>query len=440
MVVENGADRHCLPPGQPSDNASRPNKLLLHLRTMQSLKNKRILLGVSGGIAAYKSADLVRRLAEHGCDVRVVMTAGAQEFIQPLTFQALSGNPVHTDLLDPKAEAAMGHIELARWADAIIIAPATADVIAKLAAGTANDLLSTLCLATSLPIAVAPAMNQQMWASAATQDNIELLRKRDVMIWGPASGSQACGEVGEGRMLEPTEIAQRANELFNTGTLAGLRVMITAGPTQENIDPVRYLTNHSSGKMGFAVAQAAVEAGAVVTLVSGPVNLATPEGLERVDVVTAQQMYDAVMPRVEDCDIFIATAAVADYRLAEINEHKIKKDHEELVITLTKNEDILASVASHEQAPFCVGFAAETQNIEEYAMGKLHRKKLSMICANRVCGDSNTGFNADTNELHVYWEHGKKHYPSMPKTHLARDLIQLVSEHLDESPRFKKPD
>ncbi|MGM0563160.1 MAG: bifunctional phosphopantothenoylcysteine decarboxylase/phosphopantothenate--cysteine ligase CoaBC [Pseudomonadota bacterium] len=396
---------------------------------MKSLKNKRILLGVTGGIAAYKSADLVRRLAEHGCEVRVVMTAGALEFMQPLTFQALSGNPVHTDLLDPKAEAAMGHIELARWADAIVIAPATADFLSKLAAGTADDLLSTLCLASTLPIAVAPAMNQQMWASPATRDNMQRLEHRDVAVWGPAEGSQACGEVGAGRMLEPLEIAQRINDLFNTGSMAGLRVMITAGPTQENIDPVRYLTNHSSGKMGFAVAQAAREAGAIVTLVTGPVSLPTPDGVERVDVVTAQQMLEATLEHIEDCDIFIATAAVADYRLAEVNEHKIKKDNEELVITLCKNEDILATIAGREKAPFCVGFAAETQNIEEYAMGKLHRKKLSMICANRVHGDSHTGFNADSNELHVYWESGKKHYPNMPKTRLARELIQLIAEH-----------
>ncbi|PIE37328.1 MAG: bifunctional phosphopantothenoylcysteine decarboxylase/phosphopantothenate--cysteine ligase CoaBC [Gammaproteobacteria bacterium] len=406
---------------------------------MKSLKNKRILLGVSGGIAAYKSADLCRRLAEHGCDVRVVMTAGAQEFIQPLTFQALTGNPVHTELLDPKAEAAMGHIELARWADAIIIAPATADIIAKLATGTADDLLSTLCLASRLPLAIAPAMNQQMWASAATQDNIARLRQRDVLIWGPGSGEQACGDVGAGRMLEPLEIAERANALFASGRLAGLRVMITAGPTQENIDPVRYLTNHSSGKMGFAMAQAAVEAGAVVTLISGPVNLPTPEGLERLNVISAQQMYDAVLPRVPDCDIFIATAAVADYRMSKREEHKIKKHADELVITLHKNPDILSAVATHERAPFAVGFAAETQNIEAYAMDKLHKKNLRLICANRVHGDSNTGFNADTNEIHAYWEHGKQHFPSMPKSKLARELIQLVSEHFDESPRHEKP-
>ena len=406
---------------------------------MKSLKNKRILLGVSGGIAAYKSAELVRRLAEHGCEVRVVMTAGAQEFIQPLTFQALTGNPVHTDLLDPKAEAAMGHIELARWADAIVIAPATADVISKLAAGTANDLLSTICLASALPIAVVPAMNQQMWASQATQDNITLLEKRDVLIWGPGAGVQACGDVGAGRMLEPTEIAQRANALFTFGTMAGLRVMITAGPTQENIDPVRYLTNHSSGKMGFAMAQAAVEAGAIVTLIAGPVNLSTPEGLERIDVVTAQQMHDAVLPRVPECDIFIATAAVADYKVAKLEEHKIKKHDDELIITLCKNPDILADVGAHAEAPFAVGFAAETRNIEAYAMGKLHKKNLSLICANQVHGDSNTGFNADTNEIHAYWAHGKKHFPSMPKTKLARELIQLISEHLDESPKYKFP-
>lgn len=389
--------------------------------------NKRILLGVSGGIAAYKSADLVRRLAEQGCEVRVVMTAGAQEFVQPLTFQALSGNPVHTDLLDPKAEAAMGHIELARWADAIIIAPATADILSKLATGTADDLLSTLCLATTLPIAVTPAMNQQMWKSPATQDNIALLAKRDILIWGPASGEQACGEVGAGRMLEPTDIANRARALFTSGSLAGKRVLISAGPTQENIDPVRYITNHSSGKMGFALAQAAEEAGAIVTLVAGPVSQPTPARVKRMDVVSAQNMYEACHS--VDCDIFIATAAVADYKVTNIETHKIKKHDDELVIHLSKNPDILASIAAKDNAPFCVGFAAETQNIEEYALGKLKNKKLNLICANQVHGDENKGFNADTNEVFAYWSSGKKHYPNMPKTKLARELIQLIAEH-----------
>lgn len=396
---------------------------------VENLHNKRILLGVTGGIAAYKSADLVRRLAERGADVRVVMTEGAQAFVQPLTFQALSGNPVHTDLLDPRAEAAMGHIELARWADAIIIAPATADFIAKLAAGTADDLLSTLCLATELPIAIAPAMNQQMWGNAATQDNLDLLRRRDTLVWGPASGSQACGEVGAGRMLEPTDIAQKAVELFSSGRLVGTHVVITAGPTQENIDPVRYLTNHSSGKMGFAMAQAAQEAGARVTLISGPVNLASPKGIERIDVTTAVEMFEASKTHCADCDIFIATAAVADYRLATIEKHKIKKSDDELHITLTRNPDILATIAQQDAAPFCVGFAAETQNIEEYAMGKLHSKKLRLICANRVHGKENTGFNADTNEIHAYWAQGKKHFPSMPKTKLARALVELICDH-----------
>lgn len=384
-------------------------------------------MGVSGGIAAYKSADLVRRLAEQGCEVRVVMTAGAQEFVQPLTFQALSGNPVHTDLLDPKAEAAMGHIELARWADAIIIAPATADILSKLATGTADDLLSTLCLATTLPIAVAPAMNQQMWKSPATQDNIALLAKRDILIWGPASGEQACGEVGAGRMLEPTDIANRASALFTSGSLAGKRVLISAGPTQENIDPVRYITNHSSGKMGFALAQAAEEAGAIVTLVAGPVSQPTPARVKRMDVVSAQNMYEACHS--VDCDIFIATAAVADYKVTNIETHKIKKHDDELVIHLSKNPDILASIAAKDNAPFCVGFAAETQNIEEYALGKLKNKKLNLICANQVHGDENKGFNADTNEVFAYWSSGKKHYPNMPKTKLARELIQLIAEH-----------
>lgn len=395
----------------------------------KTLSNKRILLGVTGGIAAYKSADLVRRLAERGANVRVVMTEGAQAFVQPLTFQALSGNPVHTDLLDPNAEAAMGHIELARWSDAIVIAPATADFIAKLSAGTADDLLSTLCLATHLPIAIAPAMNQQMWANAATQDNIQNLARREFYIWGPGSGSQACGEVGAGRMLEPTEIAQHTAELFISGRLSGQHVVITAGPTQENIDPVRYLTNHSSGKMGFAMAEAARDAGATVTLIAGPVKLETPRGIKRVDVTTALDMYDACQAHTQPCDVFIATAAVADYRLASMSPHKIKKSDDNLHIELTRNPDILASISLRDDAPFCVGFAAETQNIEEYAMGKLSKKKLKLICANRVHGQDNTGFNADTNEIFAYWESGKKHFPSMSKGKLARELIELICDH-----------
>lgn len=395
----------------------------------QLLANKRILLGVTAGIAAYKSADLVRKLAELGAEVRVAMTKGAQAFVQPLTFQALSKNPVHTELLDTKAEAAMGHIELARWADAIIIAPATADFIAKLSSGAANDLLSTLCLASNMPIAVVPAMNQQMWASAATQNNIQQLKLRDFLIWGPAAGSQACGDVGEGRMLEPAQIAKLASDLFTFGRLANKQVVVTAGPTQENIDPVRYLTNHSSGKMGFAMAEAARDAGAIVTLISGPVNLKTPNQVKRIDVVTALDMYSAAQSHAKDCHIFIATAAVADYRLASAAEHKIKKTNDSLEIKLSRNPDILSSISLSKNPPFCVGFAAETQNLESYAMQKLHQKKLKLICANRVHGQSNTGFNADTNEVFAFWDSGKRHFPSTSKTKLARQLINLICDH-----------
>ena len=394
---------------------------------MQRLVNKRILLGVTGGIAAYKSADLVRRLQDAGAEVRVVMTQGACEFITPLTMQALSGHPVHTDLLDPRAEAAMGHIELARWADLVLIAPASADFLARLAYGHGNDLLATLCLATGAPVAVAPAMNQQMWADQATQKNQLILQEKGIHIFGPGVGSQACGEVGPGRMQDPTEIIQQAAEVFDYELLTGKHLVITAGPTREPIDPVRYLTNKSSGKMGFALAQAAAEAGARVTLIAGPVALDTPNRVNRIDVVRAEDMHEASLKAVEEgCDIFIATAAVADYRPTVTADHKIKKSTEEIHLTLVKNPDIIAAVASHAKRPFTVGFAAETQDVIEYAQGKLKSKKLDMIATNDVSG-TNVGFNSDNNALTVIWPGGHKVLPLASKAQIAKQLIELIA-------------
>ncbi|MDX1802972.1 MAG: bifunctional phosphopantothenoylcysteine decarboxylase/phosphopantothenate--cysteine ligase CoaBC [Alcanivorax sp.] len=394
---------------------------------MQRLTNKRILLGVTGGIAAYKAADLVRRLQDAGAQVRVVMTQGAQEFITPLTMQALSGNPVHTDLLDPKAEAAMGHIELARWADLVLIAPASANFLARMAHGHGNDLLTTLCLATGAPIAVAPAMNQQMWADSTTQKNQLILQEKGIHIFGPGSGSQACGETGEGRMLEPLDIIQMAADVFDYQLLTGKHVIITAGPTREAIDPVRYITNKSSGKMGFALAEAAAEAGARVTLIAGPVNLPTPSRVERVDVVRALDMHEASLKAVEDgCDVFIATAAVADYRPTVTADHKIKKSTEEIHLTLVKNPDIVAAVAGHTKRPFTVGFAAETRDVVAYAQGKLVNKKLDMIATNDVSG-SNVGFNSDNNALTVIWPGGHKVLPLASKNQIAKQLIELIA-------------
>ena len=394
---------------------------------MQRLVNKRILLGVTGGIAAYKSADLVRRLQDAGAEVRVVMTQGACEFITPLTMQALSGHPVHTDLLDPRAEAAMGHIELARWADLVLIAPASADFLARLAYGHGNDLLATLCLATGAPVAVAPAMNQQMWADQATQKNQLILQEKGIHIFGPGAGSQACGEVGPGRMQDPAEIIQQAAEVFDYELLTGKHLVITAGPTREPIDPVRYLTNKSSGKMGFALAQAAAEAGARVTLIAGPVALDTPNRVHRIDVVRAEDMHQASLRAVEEgCDIFIATAAVADYRPTVTADHKIKKSTEEIHLTLVKNPDIIAAVASHAKRPFTVGFAAETQDVIEYAQGKLKSKKLDMIATNDVSG-TNVGFNSDNNALTVIWPGGHKVLPLASKAQIAKQLIELIA-------------
>lgn len=406
-----------------------------------SLHNKNILLCVCGGIAAYKSAELLRRLQDAGASVRVVMTAAACEFITPLTFQALSGHPVHTELLDAEAESGMGHIELARWADLILIAPATANTLSRLAQGRADDLLSAICLASQSPLAIAPAMNHVMWSSASTQQNLQQLLSRGVHVFGPASGHQACGESGEGRMLEAEQLLQASAQLFRPGKLQGVKLMITAGPTFEPIDPVRYIGNRSSGKMGFALAEAAVEQGAQVTLVAGPVQLATPDHVTRIDVQTAQQMYDAVMQQIDQQAIFIASAAVADYRPADVQTDKIKKSTQQFQLKLQRNPDILASVAALENPPFTLGFAAETHNEADYAIGKLQAKKLNMIAANKVAYDStssdaqqHSGFSSDYNALQVFWQSeqndiAQQAFPRARKTQLARQLLDLLATH-----------
>ena len=395
---------------------------------------RRILLGVTGGIAAYKSAELVRRLREQGAEVQVVMTEGAQHFVAPLTFQALSGRPVRSDLWDESAEAAMGHIELARWADRVVIAPASADFLARLAHGLASDLLSTLCLATDAPIAVAPAMNRLMWANAATQANVATLRSRGVTILGPAEGEQACGETGAGRMVEPAAIVETLMATTAVpGLLAGRKVLITAGPTRERIDPVRFITNRSSGKMGYAVAEAARRAGADVVLVSGPVNLATPAGVRRVDVETAEQMMDAVRAELAGTDIFIASAAVSDYRPVQAAAEKIKKTSDSLMLALSRTTDILATVAAGSPRPFVVGFAAETQNVERNALAKLEGKRLDMIAANQV-GDG-LAFDCEDNALTVYWPQGKRELPRAAKSEVATGLVQLIAERYESGER-----
>ncbi len=399
---------------------------------MQTLAGKKILLGISGGIAAYKCAELTRRLIERGAQVQVVMTDAAKEFITPLTMQAVSGNPVSYSLLDPSAEASMSHIELAKWADLVLLAPATADLIARMAAGMGNDLLSTLVLATDSPIAVSPAMNQQMYNNLATQENIATLARRGAEIWGPASGEQACGDIGKGRMLEPMDLVRHCEAFFGPKPLEGKRVLLTAGPTREALDPVRYVTNHSSGKMGFAIAEAAAKMGAQVTLVTGPVNLATPALVERINVESAVDMHNAVMEAASQHDVFIACAAVADYRPESVADQKIKKtgDNDTLTITMVKNSDIVASVAAmQENRPFTVGFAAETQNVEQYARGKLTNKNLDMICANDV-SVAGQGFNSDDNALTVYWPTGEQSLPLASKTELARSLMLLINERL----------
>ncbi|MHA3082490.1 bifunctional phosphopantothenoylcysteine decarboxylase/phosphopantothenate--cysteine ligase CoaBC [Acinetobacter sp. ANC 5383] len=402
------------------------------------ISSKNILLAVTGGIAAYKSAILVRRLKDYGFNVRVVMTHGAQAFITPLTFQALSGNIVHTELLDPEAEAGMGHIELARWADLLLVAPASCDTLAKFAHGLADDLLSTLYLAIKAPVWVAPAMNQQMWAAKATQRNLQMLVEDGVHVIMPAAGSQACGDVGLGRMPEPEFLAEQVKLYFHQtqraiaekfGLLAGKRVVITAGPTREAIDPVRYISNHSTGKMGFALASACYAAGAKVTLIAGPVSLDTPNGVQRVNVHSALEMLDQSLQQLEyGCDIFIATAAVADYRVAQVAEHKIKKSGDELDVSLIKNPDIVATIAQQQKRPFMVGFAAETRNVEEYAAGKLVAKKLDMIACNDV-SRSDIGFASDENAMTVFF--AQKH--ALPKRDLAKASKQEIAQQLVEA-------
>jgi len=398
---------------------------------MGFLANKRILLGVTGGIAAYKSADLVRRLRDVGAKVRVAMTPAAREFVAPLTFQALSGNPVHGDLLDPAAEAAMGHIELARWADAVIIAPATADFIAKLANGFADNLLLATCLATAAPIALAPAMNQGMWSKASTASNIELLRERGFIILGPDAGSQACGDVGPGRMLEPLGIVGGLESLFSSEVLAGRKVVITAGPTREAIDPVRYISNHSSGKMGYALAAAAAAAGADTWLISGPTVLSTPDRVKRIAVTSAAEMLEATLAAIEGCDLFIGSAAVADYRPKTVAEHKIKKNdqNDTMTLVLEKNPDIIATVASLPQRPLTVGFAAETRDLEEHARRKLERKHLDVVIANDV-SRTDIGFNSDDNQVLLVTAEGSEWLSLMNKNELARELISRLASRL----------
>lgn len=392
---------------------------------MPTLAQQHILLGISGGIAAYKAAELTRLLIKAGAEVRVCMTEGATHFVTPLTFQALSGNPVHTTLLDPEAEAGMGHIELARWADHIVIAPASANCIARLAHGMADDLLTTLCLASKAPLHVAPAMNQQMWANAATQANIATLKSRGINLLGPASGEQACGDVGFGRMLEPEQIVQLLQADSAPLPLQGINVILTAGPTREAIDPVRFISNRSSGKMGYALAEAAQQLGANVTLISGPVALSTPKGVNRVKVESAQQMLEATLAYMADQHIFIATAAVADYTPQDVTDKKIKKSSAELTLPLKRTQDILATVTDRYPQLFSVGFAAETHDLMTYARGKLERKNLHMVAANSVAGGK--VFDQDTNALEVVWRGGQHSFSEMTKHELAQQLMQLIA-------------
>jgi phosphopantothenoylcysteine decarboxylase / phosphopantothenate---cysteine ligase len=394
---------------------------------MPSLTGKQVLLGVTGGIAAYKAPDLVRRLREQGAEVRVVLTPSAARLVTAVTFQAVSGHPVRSGLWDEASEAAMSHIELARWAELVVVAPATADFLARLAAGMADDLLTTLCLATAAPITVAPAMNRLMWANTATRENVKRLAARGVTLLGPDSGDQACGETGEGRMLEPRDIvAALARHGVADGPLAGRRVVITAGPTREALDPVRYLTNRSSGKMGYAVAAAAARAGADVVLISGPVELAPPPGVRLVHVITAAEMRARVLAEVEGAAVFVSAAAVADYRPAHPASQKMKKHAGEMVLELVRNPDILAEVAARSPRPFVVGFAAETENVEANARLKLESKALDMIAANQVGADC--GFDREDNALLVLSSGGRTDLGCGSKTELAERLVQLIGE------------
>jgi phosphopantothenoylcysteine decarboxylase/phosphopantothenate--cysteine ligase len=405
---------------------------------LEPLAGRRILVGITGSIAAYKSADLVRRVRELGAEVRVVMTRAATEFITPLTLQAVSGHPVRVGLLDAEAEVGMDHITLARWAEAVVVAPASADFIARAAHGFADDLLATLCLATTAPLVIAPAMNHQMWAHPATQANCDLLRERGVQIWGPAEGEQACGEQGPGRMLEPQALVEHLTRVFSPKHLSGVRVLVTAGPTREDIDPVRFISNRSSGKMGFAVAQAAGEAGAVVTLVSGPVVLPAPPGVRRRDVSTAEEMLEAVLSEAAHIDILISVAAVADYRPTARAPHKLKKGVARLDLELERAPDILTAIAASSPVPFVVGFAAETEDLRVNARVKLKAKHLDVIAANRV-GAPAEGFESDENTLMVIWEGGEVALPRARKLHLARQLIAIVAERFHAGRSSQNP-
>ncbi len=395
--------------------------------TVNSLTNKRVLLGVSAGIAAYKTPDLVRKISELGAEVQVILTKNADQFVAPLALQAVSGHAVHDHAMTAESESGMGHIDLARWADVVLIAPATANVMARLVAGNADELLTTVCVATEAPIAIAPAMNQQMWQNQATQSNLATLAERGTWIFGPDAGEQACGEVGPGRMLQPVDIAQALAQQFTNGALSGKNVMITAGPTWEALDPVRGITNHSSGTMGYALAQAAIEAGAKVTLVSGPCNITPPDRANVRKVTSALEMHSAVMAEVNTQDIFIGVAAVADYRPVDAADSKIKKNNDEMIIKLVKNPDILADVALHEHRPFCVGFAAETNDVVDYARGKLERKKLDLIAANHV-GGTETGFGVPDNAITLISADDVIELPKQNKYGLARALIKEIAK------------
>ena len=394
-----------------------------------------IVLGISGSIAAYKTPELVRRLRERGAEVQIVMTKSAEEFVTETALQAVSGRPIRSNLWDKEAEASMSHIELARWADVVLIAPATAEIMARLASGAASDLLTTLCLATEAPLAIAPAMNQVMWANAAVQTNRETLEARGVRVLGPDSGSQACGETGAGRMLDPEDIAAIVcgPQLVSDQKLllSGKTVVVTAGPTREPIDPVRFITNRSSGKMGYAIAAAALEQGARVVLITGPTSIEAPAAADVHRVQTAQEMYEATLRQTPDADIFIATAAVSDYRPVKAQTQKIKKNDESMTIELVRSNDILAAVAAPEDAPFTVGFAAETENVREYALGKLERKKLDMIVANQV--GEGRGFDNDENAVDVFWNGGEQSFGTAEKTELAREILKLVAARYEST-------
>jgi len=393
-----------------------------------------VLLGISGGIAAYKIPDLVRRLRGRGADVQIIMTASAGEFVTETALQAVSGHPVRANLWDKEAEASMSHIELARWADVVLIAPATAEIMARLAGGAASDLLTTACLATEAPLMIAPAMNHVMWDKPAVQSNRKKLQNHGVRILGPDHGSQACGETGAGRMLEPDAIAAivcgpSLASKTDGGLLANKTVLVTAGPTREPIDPVRYISNRSSGKMGYAIAAAAASQGARVVLISGPVTLPEPDGVEIIHVTTAQEMYEATHNNVAEADIFVAAAAVSDYRPADCASQKIKKSKESTSIALVPSEDILASVAALDDAPFTVGFAAETENVHSYALGKLKNKQLDMIVANKVGDDC--GFDRDDNTVELIWSDGERELPNAAKTDLALQIVHIIAERYE---------